>query len=63
MSKPFTVASMVGSCGSRAEGCLVVTASALSALPLTWGRPVSTSTNIMETRPAITSVRAGGELL
>ena len=54
---------MVGSSGSSAERCLVVTASAFSALPLTWGRPVSTSMNIMETRPAITSVSAGGELL
>ena len=54
---------MVGRWGNSAEGRLVVTASAFSAFPLTWGSPVRTSMNIMETRPAITSVSAGGELL
>ena len=47
----------------QGRGLLVVTASAFSALALTWGRPVGTSMNIIETRPAITSVKAGGELL
>ena len=49
--------------GIREDLLRVVTASARNAPPLTWGRPVSTSVNIMVMRPPITSFIAGGELL
>ncbi|MGY3076084.1 hypothetical protein ACVWZZ_002455 [Bradyrhizobium sp. LM6.10] len=64
MSKSGTPASCIeGRVGTSDERSLVVTASARSALPWTWGRPVRISTNIIETRPPMTSLSAGGELL
>src|SRR5262249_23544692 len=64
MSKPLTPASSsVGSSGMRVERLSRVTASARSLPALTCGKAVVRSANIIDTRPASTSLRAGGTLL
>ena len=64
MSKPLTPASsIVGSSGKSAERLIRVSASARSVPALTCGIPVERSANIIETRPASTSLSAGGTLL
>ena len=64
MSKPVTPASsMVGSSGNSALRLMRVIASARNAPDWTCGMPVVKSANIIDTRPASTSVSACGALL
>ncbi|MNX76282.1 hypothetical protein D3C86_1077850 [compost metagenome] len=65
MSKPFIsgVSAIGGRSGSRRLRCAVVTASARILPAFTLAMPAATSTNIIGTCPAITSVMAGGVLL
>ncbi len=58
-SKPGTVSATVGRCGIKAKRRGVVTAIALSLPAFTCGRMFGTLSNVIGTRPPITSSAAG----